>query len=114
MSNPAISGDTADPDGDTHSNLQEYVAGTNPRDGTSYLKVSGTTHSSAGGGTANIMFSAVGGRSYSILYRDTLTAGGWLPLTNISAVQTNRILIVPDANTSVRSSRFYRILTPGP
>src|SRR4029079_2522805 len=39
LANPAITDDNADPDGDSFSNKQEYIAGTNPKDGTSYLHV---------------------------------------------------------------------------
>ena len=33
LANSAISGDNVDPDGDTHTNYQEYITGTHPRDG---------------------------------------------------------------------------------
>src|SRR5467141_162148 len=35
LANPAISGDAADPDEDGETNLQEYLSGTDPRDGQS-------------------------------------------------------------------------------
>jgi hypothetical protein len=55
----------ADPDGDGQSNLQEYLAGTNPTNGTDYLHI--TAESFASGGTsATLTWSSVPTRFYYI------------------------------------------------
>ena len=41
LTNSAISGDLADPDGDGQNNLQEYIAGTNPTNAASKFSVAG-------------------------------------------------------------------------
>lgn len=109
LANPAISGDNADPDGDTHTNYQEYIAGTNPRDGASYLKVSPIDHAT---GTVTLEFNAVAGRTYSILWRDFVDSGSWIKLMDIPAQSATQLMQIFDATVGGRSQRYYRIVTP--
>jgi hypothetical protein len=53
----------ADPDGDGFSNLQEFLAGTDPVDANSALRITGI---SAEGDDVRITWSAVGGKSYAV------------------------------------------------
>ena len=107
--NPAISGDNADPDGDTHTNYQEYITGTHPRDGTSYLKVSPIDHAT---GSVTLEFNAVAGRAYSILWRDFVDSGAWIKLYDIAAPATTQLVQRIDNTLGGRSQRYYRIVTP--
>ena len=95
-----------DADGDTMSNRDEYIAGTDPQDNTSYLKI----ESLAGGGPATISFLAVSNRTYTIQSTDDLGAPAWIKLGDFPARATNwpASLIDPGANPN----RFYRLVTP--
>jgi hypothetical protein len=97
-----------DPDGDTMTNLAEFIAGTDPQDAQSYLKVDGIAAST---GTCLLRFNAVSNRTYSVLYRDSMSQGLWLKMANVSARPTNRVEIIADTNV-ISGARFYRLMTP--
>ena len=69
-----------DQDGDGQSDLQEFLAGTNPTNGGSILRV--LTITPMGGGSTTVVWSAVVGRNYVVQYKDSLD-GSW---TNASGV----------------------------
>ena len=95
-----------DADGDAMANWQEYVAGTDPRDPTSYLRVEAMT--AAGG--ASLTFGSVSNKTYTIQYRDALGAGPWAKLADVPARTANATETVLDANAT--SGRYYRLVTP--
>ncbi|HTD87473.1 MAG TPA: lamin tail domain-containing protein [Candidatus Binatia bacterium] len=97
---------TADPDHDGMSNRDEYLAGTDPQDGNSYLKVQGVQ----GGGPATISFNAVSNRTYSILYSDTLHPPVWTKVGDLLGRTTNWSASLVDPASS--STRYYRLVTP--
>jgi hypothetical protein len=97
----------ADADGDTLTNAQEFIAGTDPRDAQSCLKVEQV---SASPGMATLRFAAVSNRTYSVLYRDVLPGSPWLKLADVPSHTTNRVVLVPDAATN--GQRYYRLVTP--
>ncbi len=105
LADATISGDNADPDRDGHSNIQEFLAGTDPRDSASVLKAA-VNLSGAG---VKFVFQAEAERGYTVQFRDSLNTGGWSKLTDVPAESSARpveILISPGGN------RFYRIVTP--
>jgi hypothetical protein len=93
-------------DGDTMSNRDEYLAGTDPTQAASYLKF----ESLKIGGGATVIFSAVAAHSYSIEFTDAIGTGTWLLLTNIAPSPTNQTTQVFDSGFTAK--RFYRIVTP--
>jgi len=104
---PNIAGDAAlDSDGDSMSNLAEYIAGTNPQDATSYLRVAGVSAENS----ATITFLAVSNRTYTIEYTDALNSGVWSRLADVAASPTNRAATVIDP--APFDTRFYRLATP--
>jgi hypothetical protein len=93
-----------DADGDLMTNLQEYNAGTNPRDPLSYLRLRLIRS-----GGSSLTFNAVANRTYSIEYRDTLSPGAWQVLQNIPAGPSREVQLNDSAGGS---TRFYRLRTP--
>jgi len=62
--------------------------------------------------TATLHFTAVAGKTYTLLYRDNLVTGAWLNLANISAQSTTGPVAVNDPTFGSAPSRFYRLVTP--
>jgi hypothetical protein len=98
----------ADPDHDGATNLEEYLAGTDPQSAQSLLKVDILT---ALPGLTTLQFRAVSNRTYSVLYKNSLNAPGWSKLSDVEMHATNRTVIVQDT-TLVLTNRFYRLTTP--
>jgi hypothetical protein len=104
---PELAGDAAlDSDGDTMTNGEEYIAGTDPRDGTSYLSVAEV----AAGNSATISFQAMSNRTYTVEYADDVTSLTWTKLADVIATSSNRTATVIDPAPS--NTRFYRLTTP--
>ncbi len=96
----------ADPDGDGANNLQEYLAGTDPQNPNSNLKVSiSLTPSSA----ARLSFAAVSNLSYTILHRTSVSTGSWLNLQSVPSAPSNRTITITNSATP---PHFYRVTTP--
>ncbi|MHB8521724.1 MAG: lamin tail domain-containing protein [Limisphaerales bacterium] len=98
-----------DADGDGMSNLQEYVSGTDPRDPQSYLKLDSVGHAA---GVTAVRFTAVAGKSYTVQYRDSLTAGGWQSLGNVVSSPLGGSTEVTDSTNPTGAQRYYRLVTP--
>ena len=95
----------ADPDSDGMSNRGEYIAGTDPTNALSYLKID----SLAVGNGAVLTFLAVSNRNYTVEFTDALDRP-WQKLTDIPVQATNRIAEATDATG--RTNRFYRLVIP--
>jgi hypothetical protein len=96
-----------DLDGDTSKNKDEYIAGTNPQDPASYLKVDRV----ATIGSAVVHFTAVANRSYTIQYTDDLSGTPvWQRLADVGAQPTTRAASVTDPTSPLQ--RYYRLVTP--
>lgn len=97
-----------DADGDSMSNLAEYIAGTDPHDATSYLKLDSIQTNADG---IALDFNAVASRTYSLQFRTTLDSDSWSVLASIPARATNHIehITTPAA---VGTNYYYRLVTP--
>ncbi len=68
----------ADPDHDGASNLQEYLAGTDPNNAGSVLRITSFQRGLAGDPSRlDMVWTSVASRQYAIQYRDDLTANRW-------------------------------------
>jgi hypothetical protein len=95
-----------DLDGDGLTNREEYLAGTDPRNALSTLRLEAVYDASI-----SLRFIAAPGRSYSIQSRDTVDQGQWTRLTDMTnpdPVPREITWPVPGA----AASRFFRIVTP--
>jgi Bacterial TSP3 repeat len=99
----------ADPDGDGMSNLQEYLAGTNPTDPNSRLRITAISGNTVGS-TATLTWTSVPSRLYYVNERTNLTTGAWATNLTLGVVS-------PDVgSTTTRSltdsavtKRFFRV-----
>ena len=96
-----INGANGDPDGDGFTNLQEYLAGTDPQDATSLLKI--TDLASAG---RVITWNSVPGRNYQVFSATNVNA----TFTALTGTITAFTSPMSFTNTSpVRPREFYRV-----
>jgi len=96
-----------DADGDGLSNLQEYLAGTNPGSPASSLRLNGSLN----GDMTELRFQAVAGKTYSVLYCDSLPGPAiWQWLRNIPAQGSDQTVVIEDSTAGMQ--RFYRVVTP--
>lgn len=86
-----------DPDGDGYSNEQEYIAATNPRNGQSFFRISGTF--------PGLTFPTQTGRLYSVLASTNLQSGSWSVFTNVQGDGAN----LPVTDTNRFRQRFYKV-----
>jgi hypothetical protein len=91
------------------TNLQEFLAGTNPRDAGSSLELHVVGIEDE---TAVLEFQAAAGKSYSVLFLDSLSADPWVRLTDVPAGDTLRTVRVSDEAFGNSAVRFYRVVTP--
>jgi hypothetical protein len=95
-------GPNDDPDHDGLSNYQEYIAGTNPNDANSVLRV---TEINLANGQANLTWNSVAGKTYTI-YSANQVDGPYAPILTMPSDgdgQTSTNL------TGSASNQFYRV-----
>jgi hypothetical protein len=101
----AVVDPNADPDGDTMSNLAEFIAGTDPTNPASFLSLNPPVL----GGGASLSFGAISNRTYSIISA-AFPQGPWTKLADIASRTNNRVETILDP--TVGTNRYYRVVTP--
>lgn len=96
----------ADPDGDGFTNLQEYLAGTDPANPASRFAIAATTVDP--NGIFALSFPGFPGISYQAEYTDNLSTGLWLPL-GAEIEGTGATLTIADPSPAKPPKRFYRL-----
>ena len=105
----SLSAATADPDGDGLTNLQEYLAGTDPMDYRSTIRLIGINTT---GANIGVVFQSALGQRFQVERRDQLTSGSWSVVKTNVWGKTDEVSLI-DSNAMVLPYRFYRItLTP--
>jgi len=102
-----------DRDLDGVSNLNEYLAGTDPLDMETYFHIEWVTVQGSPP-TASITFVAKTGKTYTVLRRDSLYGESWIPIADVPATSTNRLAVVRDSTPLApeQAQCFYRLVTP--
>ena len=106
-----ISGSTADPDADGFTNAAEFLAGTNPRDKASLLRVE-VVHVArvpAVGPDFVLRFAGVAGRGYVVESSSSILGGVWKSVREIGATAANQTHEVPIPLGANSAAEFYRV-----
>jgi len=95
----------ADPDGDGFSNLEEYLAGTDPTEPGSALRI---TSIAASGADVVISFTTSSNKLYDVQYNVDSTMPNWSAVvTNVAG--TGGIVQATDPGAASLTNRFYRV-----
>lgn len=103
---------SADPDGDGLNNQQEYLAGTNPNNASSTLKITTATHGLSTPTYTILGWTAVPTRFYAIQYRTNLLTGSWADYAVLPGLGTSSVGFDDYYNTDFFRIRAFRYLTP--
>ncbi len=99
-----------DPDGDGLTNYQEFLAGTDPLDPRSVLRILASADAQGGPG---VQFASVLNRAYTIEENSAFPGSGWLPVA-AGKTGTGTTLVQTDGSSAANdSNRIYRVTTLG-
>jgi len=109
LADSSISGREADPDGDGLTNWQEFLAGTDPNNADSVLKVNRVQRVAGG---IELSWNSVAGRSYRIALSDNMS-GLFLPLEQPILATDEATAVILPVDFSNRQMYFQVILVGG-
>lgn len=95
-----------DADGDRITNLQEFLAGTDPGDASSGFRI---VSAGPAGNDVNITFTTVAGKAYRLERSEDLPSGSWTTVAAPVAGSDATVQIV-DSGAAGLSRRFYRVV----
>ncbi len=100
----------ADTDGDGVSNRDEYLAGTDPRNANSFLRVRlvGVNLNTS---AVLLSFNATSNKTFTVQYNNSLAGAEWSKLVDVESEVTNRFMEITDTSPNA-ASRFYKLVTP--
>jgi Tol biopolymer transport system component len=93
-----------DYDADGQTDYEEFIAGTNPRDDASILRVISISASDAT--VRQLIWSSVAGRHYAVQYKDSL-GDSW---SNLAGVVTANSTTATKTDSAAALHRFYRVV----
>ena len=94
-----------DPDGDGFTNLQEFLAGTDPTNHASALRIAAISRN---GSDVVVNYSAVSGKKYEFQFTTNLLAVNWTGI-DTNTVASTGIAQFTDTGAAVFSNCFYRV-----
>ncbi len=98
-----------DTDGDGLTGVQEFLAGTNPQDSASTLRLDASSLDPNG---LRLSFMARAGRSYSVVWRDTVAGAPWQRLSDTAPASADHRVDLTDPAAGRTGTRFYQLTTP--
>jgi|GEM_PF-1140558 len=101
-----------DSDHDLQSNWQEYIAGTDPFDASSNLRIESAILGGEAGRELLLRFEARSNHTYTLQFRDRFDSGPWTRSVDLFATPEDRFVTVTNPVPSGASSRVYRVVTP--
>ena len=94
-----------DSDGDGTSNLNEYRAGTDPRNPASVLRITSIAKNGSG---AQITFTSLAGKSYRLVFKDALSDATWTVVADNIPGQAGTTT-TPDPAAVGMQRRYYKV-----
>ena len=113
VSNVALAGTDADPDGDGMSNFNEFIAGTDPLDAGDRFHILNTEYSPAGP-AMNVMVTGNAGRHYSLQHTFTLDPASWTTADTQMATTDHQTVALHDASLTGSTQAFLRVIVTYP
>jgi hypothetical protein len=102
----------ADPDGDGINNLEEYLAGTDPNNGSDFLAMTFILHRVTDPPLTMLQWTAKPTRFYAVQQRSQLDAGSWSDLAVLPNAGASSALFGDPTNQDFYRVRAFRPLTP--
>ena len=108
----SISGDDVDPDKDKMTNLQEFIAGTLPTDGESFLRMEAVLQKTLTRINMKLRFNAIKEKNYTIQFKDSISSKSWKRLIDVPAPSADRNFDITLDLTNQSGNRLFRVITP--